>query len=361
MATNIALDDGKNVTINGFANIVAGQTLDKDEVFLAEPIAGGVYDNELTFNKESIFGLKSTVSFSNKLSFTGQMIARSANDFNVELDRAYVDYQINQNWKVSAGKKNLIFFQYSDYLDVGYAYNFMRPPTPVYIMPFGSYEGASTTYTSYMGDYDFSIEAYMGNTVGVDVVSLSAFNTKLTFDLQNIHGAVFNLYAEDWKVRLGAHVFDLQSDLVGDFEEAGLSDGDALIDDNNHASWISGGASYTPGNLVMNYEFFLYSDDHGFNDQISHFINIGYQMGKWTPTLSWSNAKETIDKTHMASPIGINQGVPITDYGTLGLSLRYEVQANVAMKFDITQYNDDGDTLTFGDSTLVSAGIYLTF
>ena len=118
MATNIALDDGKNVTINGFANIVAGQTLDKDEVFLAEPIAGGVYDNELTFNKESIFGLKSTVSFSNKLSFTGQMIARSANDFNVELDRAYVDYQINQNWKVSAGKKNLIFFQYSDYLDV---------------------------------------------------------------------------------------------------------------------------------------------------------------------------------------------------------------------------------------------------
>ncbi len=110
MATNITFDDGKSASINGFASIVAGKTLDKEEVFLAEPIAGGVYENELAFDKESIFGLKSTVNFSNKLSFTAQMIARSANDFNVEVDRAYVDYQINQNWKVSAGKKNLIFF-----------------------------------------------------------------------------------------------------------------------------------------------------------------------------------------------------------------------------------------------------------
>jgi hypothetical protein len=361
MATNIALDDGRNITINGFANIVGGQTLDKGDVFLAEAIAGGVYDDDYSFSKESIFGLKSTINFSDKFSFTAQVIGRSANDFNAEVDRAYVTYQMNQNWQISAGKKNLIFFQYSDYLDVSYAYNFMRPPTPVYILPFGSYEGASTTYTNYIGDYDFSIEAYMGNTIGVDVVSLSAFNAKLTFDLQNIYGVVFNLTAEDWSARIGGHVFDLQSNLVGDVEALDLSDGDALIDDKNHASWVSGGVSYTPGNLVMNYEFFFYRDDLGFNSQDSHFVNIGYQMGNWTPTVSWSNAKEAQNKTHMGAPIGINKGAPITDYSTLGLTLRYEVQANVAMKVDVTKYNDDGDTLTFSDSTVVSAGIYLTF
>lgn len=383
MAANIAFDDGKNITINGFANIVVGQTLNKDDVFLAEPIAGGVYENDLAFDKESVFGLKSTINFSSELSFTAQMNARSANDFNVEIDRAYVDYQINQNWKVSAGKKNLVFFQYSDYLDVGYAYNFMRPPTAVYIIPFGAYDGASVYYNSYIGDYDFSVEAYYGNTDGVDVVSFSGAKAKLTFDFQDIFGVVFNLASEDWSVRLGTHLFDMQSNVVGDINTENMiaggfitqadadalglgpmdlvyADGDPLIEPNNHGAWIVGGGSYTPGNLSINYEFFFYSDDLGFNEQESHFVNVSYQMGKWTPTVSWSNAKETQD-SKVTSVVGINKGAPATDYGTLGLTLRYDLQSNIAAKFDITRFSDNGDSPTFGDSTVVSAGIYLTF
>lgn len=384
MASNVLLDNGTQATFDGFASIVVGQTLDDNEVFLAEPISGGVYDDELSFNKESIFGLKSSIKFNDKLSFTVQAVARSAQNFNVEIDRSYITYQINQNWKVSAGKKNLVFFKYSDYLDVGYAYNFMRPPVPIYILPFNNYDGASITYDNHFGDYDFSIETYTGTAKGIDSVSLSGVNSKLTFDFQNIYGIVFNLYAEDWDVRVGAHSFELQSDLVGDIStltainggmisqadadalglmatDVFIADGDPLVADNNKASWITGSGSYSPENLMMSYEFFLYRDDLGFNDQDSHFVNIGYRLGKWTPTISWSSAKEKQDQIHAVAPIGINKGAPKTHYETLGLTLRYEVEANVAAKFDVTSFKDKGETLTFGDSTLLSAGIYITF
>lgn len=384
VAANIEFGSGIKANFNGFASIVVGQTLDKEEVFLAEPISGGVYENELSLTKESIFGLKTKIDFSDKLSYTAQAIARSALDFELELDRSYISYQIDSNWNVSAGKKNLILFKYSDYLDVGYAYNFMRPPVPIYILPFNNYDGASITYKNYFGDYDFTIEAYTGDAFGVDTVSLSGVNSKLTFDFQDMLGVVFNLNAEDWNLRLGIHDFELGSELVGDIlteaainggmisqadaDSLGLSNTDIflpnntlLIDKGNDASWVVGGGSYSPGNLLLNYEFFIYKDEKGFNEQHSHFVNVSYTLGKWTPTLGWSSAKETQDKKYAESPIGINQGVPATHYETLSFTLRYEVASNVATKFDITRYRDKGDTLTFGESTLISAGLYMTF
>ena len=61
-----------DVRINGFANLVAG-TAGSDESFLG-------YDDEISFDAESLFSLQISGDINDKMSATGQIVARGAND-----------------------------------------------------------------------------------------------------------------------------------------------------------------------------------------------------------------------------------------------------------------------------------------
>jgi len=365
-----------DMTMNGFASISVGKTLGDDERFVAETVSGSFYDNDIAFFPESILGVQSTVSFSDKLSVTGQLVSRGGNNFAVDVERLYGSYQINQQWRFDAGRKNLHFFQYSEYLDVGYAYDFMRPPIAVYFVPYSNYDGASISYSNYLGELDLFVQVYYGNTTGTDKVSLGHINTEVNLDTKDIIGSVIKLGGDEWNIRVGAHLFDSQAAFATDLTneqaiaigvppeatEGGGGDiyapaGTQIIEDGNKAMWIVGGVSYTPGNIALNYEFYNYSDDKGFNDQFTSFLNAGYRMGKWVPTVSWSYAKEKQDDV----VAGLNQGTPPTHFQTGSLTLRYDIEPQAAVKLDVTRYLDKGETPTFGDSTIVSASLDIIF
>lgn len=68
----------------------------------------------------------------NGLTATTQVLAEGSNDFQMEVEWAYVSYSITPSLIVQTGRLRTPFYLYSSALDVGYTYHWISPPAPVY-------------------------------------------------------------------------------------------------------------------------------------------------------------------------------------------------------------------------------------
>lgn len=69
------------------------------------------------------------------------------------IDVAMVRYQANNEWQISLGRQPFDLFFLSDHRNVGYSYDWVRPPTEFYgIIPYDYFDGAK--FTRHWGDFD---------------------------------------------------------------------------------------------------------------------------------------------------------------------------------------------------------------
>jgi hypothetical protein len=140
IALAVSSAQAAEVRINGFASIVAGKTFSEgtdntsagsakgESTFQADQPTQGTYDSTLDFKPDTVYGLQFTADLGDKLSVTGQLTGAGGEDFETKVTWAYATYELNENWTVQAGRQRIPLFFYSDFLDVGYAYHWMRPP-----------------------------------------------------------------------------------------------------------------------------------------------------------------------------------------------------------------------------------------
>ena len=152
MAAAVGLASGSvqavDIRIDGFASAVYGQTLDKDEGSLVD----AKYDHEANYQADSIYGIQFRADLTEGLSATAQVLGKGAEDFDAKLAWAYLTYQVNDNFTVKAGRQRLPYFMYSDFLDVGYAYHWVAPPSEVYELGgFDNIDGVNLEYYSDWG------------------------------------------------------------------------------------------------------------------------------------------------------------------------------------------------------------------
>jgi hypothetical protein len=85
------------------------------------------------------------------------------------------------------------FYRYSDFLDVGYAYRWIRPPKSVYNLAFSTYEGVSFVYNSQLGSWDSTLQLIGGAYSG----DVATFTDNDPAKLNAITGINWTL-AYDW-------------------------------------------------------------------------------------------------------------------------------------------------------------------
>ncbi|WP_111977651.1 porin [Algibacillus agarilyticus] len=161
----------------GFASVVGGIALDSDQTLRG-------YKDELSFKPESLFAIQASSDLGEGLSATTQLLARGNNDFDVEMEWAYITYQISNTLKLNAGKLRVPFYRYSDFLDVGFSYNWVKPPQLVYNLPFSTYEGLSLVKTGQVSVFDYMVQGFTGSysSEDINVDSLSGINLTLEYD-----------------------------------------------------------------------------------------------------------------------------------------------------------------------------------
>lgn len=372
-------------SLNQFFSLYAGQVLE------GYTYAG--YDEQLSTKTDNIYGIQATNSFNDSLSISGQLIISGEEDYDPKISWAYLTYEVNPFWKIRAGKLKTSFFMFSDIIDVGYTYPWIRPPIQTYsYIRYKSFDGIDSLYQHTFGDWNGLVQVYAGRindsisfsygSVDRSVDEMAGISWSLTYDYTLtlravIHTSQFSTTAPNQAVTnllqgLEAQGYnDLSNSLKIEDERLNYYGLGAHIDTN---SWI----------FISEYTIFDLKNQSFISDEQSFYATLGYKLNDLLFHFTYDYKKETPDTSIFESIRDIaptNSQYPLkvgtiqsvgpentnTDY-TLGF--KYNFASNSTYKLEVTRFTSHSKQLPYLSSQselethkgiLVSTGIDLVF
>lgn len=150
-AQSYALD----MQFSGFGSVGGGKLSNED-------LAYDGFDEDFATDPSVTFGFQINTTFNEKVSATGQLIAKGRDEYNVEAEWVYVTYSFNERWDARVGRFRMPALAYSNYLDVSYAYTWIRPPVETNRLTFSALEGYDLIYHGSLGDWDMVLQLFGG-------------------------------------------------------------------------------------------------------------------------------------------------------------------------------------------------------
>jgi hypothetical protein len=309
------------VKINGFASIVTGIAIE-DETESDTSNGDSAYNERTVDNlQESKVALQWAGDLGEGMRFVGQTMARgnSATGFQLNYDWAYFDFNMGDSAKLKVGRLRIPFYKYSDYLDVGYAYHWITPPTSMYSLSFSNMDGVS---------YQQNMEA-----MGMDhslTVAVGTYQGLLSLGTENVQSSLENLIAINWSATMGDHEFSAayaQADVyVPANATAGLAsivdtaaaltasteDRNKVLINGDLGSFVGIGYKGTFGDLSVYSEYSIVKvEDSIFSDTEGGYLGISYNMDDYTYHITYGIRKST-EKSYDVETDKIDLGVATT-------------------------------------------------
>ena len=343
---------------SGFASLVVGRTTG-DCVssglapafsngctrFIADWGHAGVYDDSLSAGPESRIGLQGTVKFNSSLSVTGQVTARALQDQHANLEWLYLSYQIAPEWSVQVGRKRLPLYYYSDFQDVGYAYNTVRPSPDVYGWDVVNYNGASLSYATDLGPWSLRTDLLFGGEKSSKNAYSRIYNdAPKTVEWSNIAGASMEV-SRDWftgrlsYVRSKFKQTDKDSGVVDVAEDGPAQEFLGLALNADVGSWIVRTEFGRATRKSLNYKAQFY------------LATLGYRLGDFTLTGGASSYQED-SYADSYTPVKLRSQL---------LALRYELHKGGALKLQFDRVTDSTATPGAGSARVLSASYDMVF
>lgn len=283
--------------INGFGSLGLSKASNDNVSYAAAPI-----NDAWNENQDTKLAVQGSVISSNGLSGAIQVISRGRQDYKPKIEWLYGAYQIKPNFTVRLGRMRTPLYEFSDYLDLGISYPWVRPPMTVYASNTiaSRYDGIDLQYNGRIGSWDSSVQASFGNSNGRGTIEKDAENVE--FSLNNIMGMVLRVDKDIWGIRLGY----LQSDHMS-IESPGLeplSDALSMAGFNDIARYVTiddTPVKYSTAAISIDHEYWL------MNSEIIHvsledtivpsitfkYIMIGRHFGDLT--LHYTYARKDMD------------------------------------------------------------------
>lgn len=206
--TLVGTAQAKDVELSGFASFIGGIKNEDGDHLLYE-------SDDLNFQADSLVGVQLRQYVNDKVSTTVQLLARGVDDWNPEIDWAYLSYEQRSDLTWRVGRLRLPFYLYSDYLSIGYSYPWIAPPYAVYYFPVTAIDGGDIVYTFTAGDVDIELQTYAGtNSIKPQYGVLEG----MELETRNQFGAVSEFSWEAWSLRLAYH----RGNVYIDFADAPL-------------------------------------------------------------------------------------------------------------------------------------------
>lgn len=319
---------------SGYGSVVAGRAVGGDP----RPLAAGancpcevasythgtLYENQWSLKEESRVGLQGRAHLGPNVTFTGQITSHGGEDGKPKLDIFSLRWNSVPAITLTGGRQRLPMFAYSNYIEIGHAYPWVRVPQLIYGWGIENYDGAELLSHTSIGEVDFQVALYGGgyndrksSFLGVyDDRDVPRIDKRLKWS--NIRGAWATAQWGDLEVRVGRQRFDSQQ-----FEDAPggeIEFGDSRDETTGMA------LNYLSSTWVFRSESLNYkvkprdgSDPYKFK---GYFVGAGYQFGRWLPMLTAGTFKQG------------NQGDKFTSWYA---SVRYDLNRNVALKAQYEQ------------------------
>ncbi len=348
------------VDLSGFARLIGGIVNDEHVSFEG-------YDDSGSFSNQSLFALQADVQFNDRLSLGAQLLAHSDETRENGFEWLYLSYEPTNNLTLKAGRLRTPFVNYSDVIDVGFAYPWISAPIPIYSSYlFTQYEGASIGYHFDMKDSSLDVEAYWGSD-DFDV-SASGFVTPVKVD--DLYGIVMIFHRGNFMARASYHdansvrtpvpeIADLRNTLAGSgFTQT--ADSLRLQGDANATHF---GTRYDSLSYFFEAEWLRIETDLSVSpsELTNYYAMIGKNLVPFQFHLTAGRSQSKEIRPVDEIPPGVDpfldilrdnyrtllQQVPSDDIDYVATGIRYDVNANVALKAEVTWAEQRSDSQFF--------------
>jgi hypothetical protein len=348
-----AIDADLPVKIDGFGTL-AGVKNDNEDVSFY-----GANDEE-DWDTDSVLGLQIKVPLSDELSLTGQVVARGDENYDTKMEWLFMTYGLLDNLDVRAGRLRIPFFMYSDSLEVGYSYLWVRPPVDVYgQLGFTSFDGADVLYSFPVSSMELNLQPFFGS--GNHDIIRPGQNGKLEVtNLWGLHAVLSN----DWIALHAGHTegdFDIKNiDAIDGFllglNSAGFP---AAVDqfgtNNRHGTFDGIGVDATWENFRFISEYTRKGTDGLIANSTGWYATVAYQYNTLTPHITFSELET--DEDYGGEQLVAGAMPPPLAMGTMQFArqntvnqssvttgLRWDVAKQTAIKFEWQRINPDNDS-----------------
>jgi len=296
--------------------------------------------DDVTFLQDSKFGLQVTADVAENMQAVAQILASAEDDnYSMDIEWAYLDYTASESTNLRVGRIKQPVFLISDYLEVGYAYPWIRPPAEAYSnMPVDSIIGLQLLYQTRIGDMNFGFQPYFGsNTEGVPG------QPTVNFFADNYVGMALRLENRAFTFQMSSFQTD-----VSTVDTAGLgnSEGSATLSVASLSWDINNFVGYTEyttrdikadtGTLTPGTGFNALPFDELFSDQDGYYVTLGYRMGKYLPHVTYAAIDSEPSAGFNPNYYGVDKPGPSQGarQESITLGLRYELNDSAALKME---------------------------
>lgn len=331
-------------TVEGFASFNIG-VASNDADFLG-------YGTSINTLPDSVAAIQFRQNINEQLNATIQLIARAEEQWQLEVEWAYLAYHLPSNTVIRTGQLRSPLYLYSDYFDVRYAQPYLRPPTVVYgLIDFDTYSGIDAIIPLFREHSVVTFHPLFG-------AAEHETDSGYELEVSNYMGANLTWELGHWLLRSVYIHGDVNSD-----------DSELLAD--TEGTFYGVGIRYDPGKWFIEAEYGQVTTRGLYEDPSGAYIGGGYHFGHVTPYLVVGMSKTTDNDERS---LEFNQEYPGLTFERKEFSLgfRWDFINDAAIKFDVTHWDDFNGTtgisylsgnneLEFEQSTIITLGIDAVF
>ncbi|MFC4698861.1 hypothetical protein ACFO4O_01630 [Glaciecola siphonariae] len=357
----------KTVEFSGFARLVGGY-LNADEG------AFNSYTDSFTLKEESLLGLRADWTVSDAFHIVGQAVVRANDEKGSDIQWLYADYRPSNNLSFKLGRQRIPIFQFSEVIDVGFAYPWITLPLEIYNpFIFSEYDGLLASYEFSQRKFSGSFDAYYGVYDDEIVFGRRKVDAKVD-DLMGVVGQVyykqFNFRASHHRGRTKVFIDEL-AQFQNVLRALGFEDSAATLDVNNEVRYFQFSAGWENLDYFVKVELSRFDSAAYFAPTTNSFyVTAGYNFYPFTVHATIAQSDTDYGDAPNEIPVGFDpqldflaqqyalalQSNPLSDMQTFTLGLRYDIRSNLALKADITliqgQEQPDDDSINTRPFTL---------
>lgn len=375
------------IRFSGYGSIVAGKVIGGEEdpsgekEFVVDFYDYAFYTEEVGYEQESLVAIQMVADLGTNLTATVQVVAKGADEWNPDVDWAYLTYKVGDNGTLMAGRRVLPMYYFSEYMEVGFAYPWIRPPANLYWWEITQFNGLTYSHDFYFDDFTLTASAFTGRETQRDIESHDFWRNRggyypppegtyiagtadvtwsdivgvnLTFnnDWLDLRASYFKTEYKTNSEILFADPIDANGDGVPDFinERRTSPDGSPLIS----GDWsltqfdlefigLGGSANLDYITLLFDYNYVTYDDGYG-SEFPTYYVSAVYNHPTWQPYVGLSSAKLELTESFDGFGTGEAEEHTITTVG-----IRYNVLTNAALKLEYNRFEDKGNRPGFAD------------
>lgn len=269
----------------------------------------------------SKFGAQLSYGITDTVGVTVQATAKAQQDeWKANLEWAYLSWQTTDQLMLRAGRLRSPVYMYSESLDVGYSYPWLRLPDEVYSqVQVTNYEGLDAVYTVPLSYGSVTFQLAGGQAKNRDYY---AYDDQFDIDYGNLFGASVSLATNEFgTLRIGYVEADIKTDIngtVNNYLTGNPNDSLSLLTlDKEKGKFTSIGYQYDNGTWVSNNEWTSRMiENDGLEAIDSFYLMGGRRFGDFLPHVTYAQLDDnggrqsswTLGLNYQAAPTVVVKG-----------------------------------------------------